>query len=132
MMGTQVERRPTALQPFDQRDVPRRTLRVERDRLEQPHEVEHLARRPGRGHRQRPEVGLHGRIVVVDPGRAGPYGGRVVGSLPQPRGLDAANVNRSTNASWVGGRSTIKSAPRVILSVASCPTRHMIASIGVS
>ena len=46
--------------------------------------------------------------------------------------LSAAKARRSVSASAVGARSRMASAPTVIRSVASWPTRHMIASIGLN
>ena len=48
------------------------------------------------------------------------------GRRRQPWGMAATTARRSASASAVGERSRITSAPTVIRSVASWPTRHMI------
>ena len=48
VMGSQVQRRSPVRQSFDERDVPRRAVGIERDRFQQRHEVEQLPRRSGR------------------------------------------------------------------------------------
>ena len=69
-MRPHVQGRLPALEPLDQRDVPRAAIGIERRRLEQPDELEQLPAVTGRADRHRAEVAGRAEVGHLDP--AGP------------------------------------------------------------
>ena len=132
VVGAQVGRGASLFEPFDQGQVPRGPLGIERDGLEYTDEVEQLTHRAGTGDREGSEMMLRRRIGINGHDARARIATGSSSRLCIRGACAAAEARRSMSAARVGGRSRMMSAPMVILSEASWPTRHMIASIGLS
>ena len=83
-MGAEVDRRPSSLEALDEGHVPRRTIGIERRRLEQPDEIQELSSVAGGGDGHRAEVMGSVELGVRHPAGARPCAVRVVEAPPQP------------------------------------------------
>ena len=92
VVGAQVQRGAAALEPLDHGDVPRRADRLERRRLHERDDVEHLAMRAGRRQRQHAQVVARVEVGLGDPVRTGPRTRRIVQPPRQPRCLVGQRV----------------------------------------
>ena len=132
MVGSQVQRRPTAFQTLDDGDIPRRHAGVERRWLEQRDEIEHLALIARRRDRRGADVvrRVEGRRRRPTPD-ASECPASPSGRWRSRPTCSAAMPSRSANAERVGARSSTIRFPTIIRSVASWPTPHMIEPTGL-
>ena len=130
VMGPHVQRRLAALEPLDQRDVPRAAIGIERRGLEQPDELEQLAAITGRANAIVRRCARRAEVGHLDPAGPRASAGGIVEAPTQAAALAAAAASsRAITACAFGRRSRTISVPTAMRRVASWPVRHMIASM---
>ena len=86
-MRPHVQGRLPALEPLDQRDVPRAAIGIERRGLEQPDELEQLPPITGRADRHRAEVARRAEVGHLDPAGPRASAGWIIEAPTQARRL---------------------------------------------